>query len=258
MTLIIDQNWIEKNKNPKLDQSPTDWAIEYSGKTSGSLHMLKAMQKTLSFACSAIEALGQHVSVTWWRFASNLRTGSYAMGFPSLPFSTSRFIQSISDLWVDGDGVPFQRKVANAAMSTFYTITSYAYCITFIQPNPVIENVAKITSFSGEVIEVGTTYSDYCKASELEEKADGHIKEALSHSKYYYFLKTIKSVMSIVGTILAPLALLLLIWGFGHIPLLALSALSLIGAFLSIRADYLKKEGAYKVISFSKDVSLCK
>src|SRR5438105_10765562 len=234
MTIVIDQNWLEKNKNTKVDQPASEWVVEYGGKTSGALHMLKAMTKTLYFVYSILETLGQSVSKTWKKFASNLRTGSYAMSFPGLPFTTSSWIKSVSKL-NEEDGTPFRRKIANAAMSTLYTISSYAYCITFIQRNPVIESVAEIASFSGSVIEVGNTYSDYCKVHELEEKAQGQVKEALSHSKYYYFLKTVKAIISVVGSILAPLGLVLLFLGFGNIPLLAFSTLSFVGAILAIR-----------------------
>jgi hypothetical protein len=129
-------------------------------------------------------------------------------------------------------------------------IAAYGYSATFLTRNLKILPAVQMIDLTSDLADLQISTSDYRQASALEAVAsDGHVKEALAHSKKAFFLCVVKNVVGIASAILG---FVVLATGAPLMPSIAWILISLLATVIAIRADVIKSTGRYKVIDFDR------
>ncbi len=251
--LIIDQKWLDQNKNEKAEDSVFDRAVDYTNEAKGAYRTLQVVQKTAK--------LGNEIGKEGWLPPSPVLghldhkagIGASALGLARLPSATKGAIESLSALKQNDNGIGIGRKVGKAIRDMMDAIASYSYAAVFIKKNPTIQTVAQVTDLTSDLADLQISASNYLQASKLESKATGEVKNALSHSRKTFLWRVAKDVSGIAA---ASLGFVSLAFGAPLMPAIAWIIVSLSTTLIAIARDVHKDIGTYKVIDFDRKVTV--
>jgi len=243
-SILIDQNWLNANRNEKAGLSFPDRFTEYSGKAIGAFRDLQVIKGVAnlwdSFNPSPVAS----------KLATSAGVATSALGLVRLPSATQDAVKAITNLSVD-DGVSVERKSAVAVKDVTEAVASWVYSTIFITGNASLIGVARFADLASDGADLGISLNDYNKAANCESVATGEAKNAFTHTKNYNMLRIAKAVTSVVSAILA---VFLLLTGAQLFSVVAMTALSITSTLLAIRRDLYNDQGDYKVIKFDRPV----
>jgi hypothetical protein len=249
--LLIDRKWLEENINEKANQSIYDSISGYLSQSVGALRGMQITQKAARLANEANKDLGLGSSRTLTGLDSNLGVGVSALNIPRLPSVTMEAVKSISALRAD-DGVNFFRKCVKAVRDFMDAVAAYGFVSIFITGNPALKTVAQAADLTTDIADLHISASDYSKASELEARATGDAKEALTHTRKYNLIRVAKATSSIA---MAILGIVLVATGI-LFPMTALAILLVTSTAIAIFRDLHRDWGRFNVIKFDQEVTL--
>lgn len=240
----IDSSWLEQNRNPKAGDSGLQRVVDYAGKSSGSARMLGAIQKTARLGTEIASEVGLSPSPVLKQLDVQIGIGMGALGMMRLPSVTSSAIQSLQS----GNVVQAIRDTTDAA-------AVYGNAVSFITGNPVLRPAAQTFDLVSDIADFPLSVTGHSKVSALLEdtQATGLVKEALTHSKDYYFWRTLKNITSIATAIFG---FVLVAAGIPPIPTIAFIILALVANLVAIRRDLHLDLGQFNVIQFDGPVKL--
>ncbi len=251
---VVNQNWIDTYKKKEILSGPARFAKK-QGDVSGIVQTLQVVKKGSELVNQIRIAAGLESFPVLEQLAANVGQGlstlSIARRITRLYPVVVGAQKSISALTDDSDGKDFVMKLAKAIQGVAGLISTYINSILLIFKNLAIGNIARFADLCSVVADLKMSSHSYSKASELEATAKGDVKDALSHSKHYYLLCTIKAVISLASAILGCIALTL---AASAIATIALLVISLSNIVLAIHKDLYKDEGIYPVIDFDGPV----
>lgn len=246
---IVDQNWLNANRNKKVDDSALERTCDYLSTANGAYRGLQSVEKTIQIGNEFSNQLGAHSA----QFVRDLGTATAAMGMCRLPSVTSQVIKSLSAIGDQKNPTDMSRKMANAVKDTADAVLTYGYTGAFITKNTPLAIVANIADLTCNVTDVTLSVTDYTSAAKLESAASGQIKEAITHSKNYYLFRIIKATLSIASGILG---LTMVALGAPLLPALALIILSVTTTIFAVMRDNYKYMGQFRVIDFDRAVTI--
>ncbi len=244
MPLIIDQNWLEENRNERVDDSPWQRTVRLTGGASGSARVISALQKAAKLGTQIPGAFGYVPSPTLQRLDTHTGTALGVLGITRIPSATSEALKSLQG----GHAVEIVRDTTDA-------MAVYANAISFVTGNTPLRTVASAFDFTSDVADAQQSITDMTKASELldDSRVTGLVKEAIIHSRDYYFWATLKAVGSVATAIFG---FMLVAAGAPLSLTIALTTLALATNLIAIRRDIHRDLGQFKVIEFNRDVKL--
>jgi hypothetical protein len=248
---VIDKNWLEANRNERVDEPLSKRFEDYFGRTNGAYRGLKFVQFGTKLGNAVVEKGGYSLPAVT-QFEMNVGTGANALVIPRVPVATKAARQSLIGV-TEEDGTPLSRRVAKAVRDTTDAIAALGFCAIFIKYNPLVLRVAQVADLTTDTTDLHISVQDYRAASSLEQQATGEAKEALAHTRRYNFLRILKAATGVAGTILG---LTLIITGVALIPIIAFVALALFSTSLAISRDVYKDMGYYKVVDLDRPILL--
>ena len=247
-TVYLNQSWLDGNLNKKSQGSLLDRVVTYMRRGSGANRTLKIIQKI-----SRIITENGVSSDSLKRLDTGIGLTGSALGLTRIPASMVGAYKSISALRTSGDGISFTRKIVESVRDTMDFISGLSCAVAFVANHSTAGVVGQVTGLASDVADLQVTASDYEKAVELEGRSTGGIRTVLNHSKKYYLLRLVQSVVGIATGILG---VVMLATGAPIVPTLAWISISLSMLVFSIALSFFKNKGPHKIVKFDKNVEL--
>ncbi|PIS02607.1 MAG: hypothetical protein COT85_04810 [Chlamydiae bacterium CG10_big_fil_rev_8_21_14_0_10_42_34] len=243
--VVINQTWLEQNKNANAKS-----IFDYLSESKGALRSLQAVQKTARLTGEFAKGVGVELAEAVTLLDKNLSTGISALGIPRLPKVTASLYQSYVD-FASNSTMSLQRRVSKAAKTALDAISAYGYLINFLTFSPIVKTVTRGADLIYDLIDLPMAYLDYQTASDLETRAAGAVKDAMTHSKNYYLLSVARVVASLALFVFSLSAAYI---GASTLASITVSSLSLTMTLLGIDRDFHESSGPYEVIKFDSEV----
>lgn len=240
---IIDQNWITLHRREELGFG--NWLLEYQKTTNGTKTLLETVQKTVRFAS---EALSNHELNG---LDSLLGIGTNLIASASIPAGTIDAEHSLSAIFTQ-NGIDLGRKIWTALKDNADAILNYCACASLFSLHPLIGRIGQMSEWTFDVSDLHLSYSDYCRAAELENSSSGEIKNVFTESKNYYWFRIARAVASIAAAALG----LLLVAGAEWISGFAILTLSIGASLFSILRDTHEMNGNYSIVKFDEPIQI--
>ncbi len=244
MVTRIDKHWLSSNLNSKYDQSSIERLSDYTATSAGADRVFELVEKTAR--------LGNEISssTVLERLERGAGIAGTGLSLTRLPFITREVVYS---LWEFGqeNGIAVGRKILKVIRDVMFATSSWSLALSLLRANPSFKIISQAASLTREFSEITMAANDYKNASEFAEVAAGSVKEIFNHSKDYYLLRLVKSVMSVASL---SLILLSVAVGMQLLPTVAAILLSLATSIVGAHRDLFKDSGRYAVINFDRDV----
>ena len=230
-TIVVNQNWLNQNKNEKERPSCLNRLVEYSGSTAGSIRYLSVLRNALKLSGAAqpiADAAGTAIST---------------IGLVRWPAAMKDAYTAVSNL-TSAQG-PVEVRAGVAVRDVMEAVASCCKASAFIKANPVLQNVSQWADLAGDGADLGLSIDGYKRSSARENGTVGEVKEAYSHSRKYYMLRIAKAVLSFASAFFAAL---MIVTGMRILPVVLAILMSLAATLVAIRRDLYREEGKYKFI----------
>ena len=240
---IINSSWLQANRNHADKKSCFDRILDHSQKAVGSQRILSLL-RSIAILRNALGSTPSFVAEEIQNAASISIAGLRIVGL--LPM-TNKAYRAVIQLGKE-DGGAFGRKVGLAIRDTFKAVNSWCKASIFLGVNSAPLYLSQITSFGGSLSEFCLSIHDWQLVTTFEEAATGEIREAYTHTRHYQMLRVAKSVLSLVSAFFTAL---MFFTGVKLIPLAGSIFLTFVLTLLTMRRDFFKSEGRFKLISVS-------
>lgn len=242
--LIINGDWLNSNRIVKKEQGLIDWYDDFTKPAPGTSLTLEVVEK---LACITSEIFPDK---TFKSIQEGASTAIKSADLIRLSSKTKDAVRTISE--IDEETWFFRKAttVMKVILGTLDLWSSVLFFITGFAPLEYVKNGAYLTA---EVTDLSESIDDYTQASDLSNIAMGAIKEAVDHSKSYYFYKTLKNIAAIAN---CALGFIVLAFGLHLLPAVGLACLSFGVTLLTIQRDFFKEAGDYSLIDFKRPVAI--
>ncbi|MBX7066742.1 MAG: hypothetical protein K1X28_05885 [Parachlamydiales bacterium] len=228
----IDQNWL--NLHRRQEQSFVPALLEYQKSTSGARTLLETAHKTIQLTSQAMPSAELKGAEALLGSSINILASTF------IPTSTWDALTSLSNF-----GWNSIREFADAVLN-------YCSCASLFTENPLVGRISQVAEGSYDLSDLHLSYTDYCKASDLEGSANGEVKNVFTCTKNYYWLRTARAVASIAAMVLG----LFLLAGAQWISGIAVITLSLTASLFSTLRDTHEISGKYPILKLDQPVQV--
>lgn len=242
----INTDWLDSNRNIENEQRFIDWYGDFTKDLSGTSRTLEVIGK--------VARIGNELrpTETLQRIQEGAGTALTSFGLVRIPLTTKDALQSIYAL-VENDGLGLNRKISIAAKAVMQMLAAWASAIFLLTAFAPLRLITNSAFLGAEVTDFSHSLSDYSKASELSKTANGAIKEAVDHSRNYYFYRALKNTAGVAN---GAIALIALAFDVTLLPAIGLAFLSLGVTLLAMKRDFCRDSGTYSVIDFKRPVAI--
>lgn len=238
MSFIITPDQLQINEFK--EQSFADRYKDYSLSSIGTVRTLKAIKDLykLKNATSPSE-LTKTVE-------SNIGTAIGGMGLVRIIPSTKDAFSAVKA--VSEEKGDIERKVGVAIRDVTDAIASVGNATSFLSHEPVFRGIANAADLVSDSADLAVSYSDWSKVSHFQDGGKETVKNAIEHTRNYYWLRTAKAFTSVVAAILS---LGMIFSGMKVLAAAAITFFSVASNFIAIRRDLLRTEGEHRLIQVS-------